>query len=531
MSEVNYTEQNPWILPSGRKLWRHSNGEGCVLEFNMYGKIVQLYVPDAQYRDFTSRLISLNTGEDIQLHSPILIWNTSNYLFDSAKEISEPFTETEFLTDSQLQIKLDSFLINNSFSNDFIGKDGTNSIITSLENLPGTGIYGKAASYARTLIPTGLSPCNLPNLYELTVVWLESDNIDFIDPTVNEYSSTKLGSPNRFSNYDLWSCTEVQYTASDTPRFFGIMFNRYGYISYSGRNYPYRVLPVLELSIIDPNAPKTKLITKVVVVDKGEAYETKGVSLGESEVLTTLTSLVQEYQNTYDELNQKVTALETKYNQGRVKIVESMMELKNNPEENLLYINDEVKAIVDDGSGIIPKAYISNGNEVTLKEVERKEEDPDDGNEYIGYVNKKEWVEGSFTFEVNKTISGIDNQVYCGYDTNHGLGITMGSTSIPGFKTLAFGADSSQPNTPIAIYIYFAEEEPYSSWGGKKLKITNLNKGTSMTTTTTVYPGDGGGQMICLPQDAADYSAILTIMNPTWSEEDRTFNIKIEAVE
>lgn len=135
-----------------------------------------------------------------------------------------------------------------------------------------------------------------------------------------------------------------------------------------------------------------KLITKVVVVDKGEAYETKGVSLGESEVLTTLTSLVQEYQNTYDELNQKVTALETKYNQGRVKIVESMMELKNNPEENLLYINDEVKAIVDDGSGIIPKAYISDGSEVTLKEVERKEEDPDDGNEYIGYVNKAEAV-------------------------------------------------------------------------------------------------------------------------------------------
>ena len=50
-------------------------------------------------------------------------------------------------------------------------------------------------------------------------------------------------------------------------------------------------------------------------------------------------------------------------------------------------INNEVKAIVDDGSGIIPKAYISDGSEVTLKEVERKEEDPDDGNEYIGYVN------------------------------------------------------------------------------------------------------------------------------------------------
>ena len=391
MSEVNYTEQNPWLLPSGRKLWRHPNGEGCVLEFNMYGKIVQLYVPDAEYRDFSSsKILSLNESGTMQLHSPILIWNQSGYLLETDKPYTESFTETEFLTDSQLQSKLDSFLINNTFSNDFTGKDGTDSIISSLENLTGPGIYGKAASYSRTLVPTGLSPCNLPNIYELAVIWLESDNIDSIDPTVNEYTSTRLGSPNRFGNYDLWCCSEVQYTSSDVSYFFGVDFNRYGYLSYSFRDSPNKVLPVLELSIIDPNAPKTKLITKVVVVDKGEAYETKVVSLGESEVLTTLTSLVQEYQNTYDELNQKVTALETKYNQGRVKIVESMMELKNNPEENLLYINDEVKAIVDDGSGIIPKAYISDGSEVTLKEVERKEEDPDDGNEYIGYVNKAE---------------------------------------------------------------------------------------------------------------------------------------------
>lgn len=159
----------------------------------------------------------------------------------------------------------------------------------------------------------------------------------------------------------------------------------------------------------------TKLITKIVVVDKGEAYETKGVSLGESEVLTTLTSLVQEYQNTYDELNQKVTALETKYNQGRVKIVDSMMELKNNPEENMLYINDEVKAIVDDGSGIIPKAYISDGSEITLKEIERKEEDPDDGNEYIGYVHKLEYLLLNITIAESSAIlnsPGSDTTAY-----------------------------------------------------------------------------------------------------------------------
>lgn len=385
MSEVNYTEQNPWILPSGRKLWRHPNGEGCVLEFNMYGKIVQLYVPDAEYRDFSFRTISSNIGWDTQLHTPVLKYNDYTYLFDSEKLYSQPFTPDEFLTDSQLQIKLDSILNNGTFANDFTAKEGTNAILESLDSL------SEAATYARSLVPTGLSACDLPNIYELAIIWLESDNIDSIDPTVdNSVANTrlKLGNPDRFDTGHFLTCTEIQDILDDNNfKSADIYYN--GIVNDDDRNASGNVLPVLELSI---KSPKHKLITKVVVVDKGEAYETKGVSLGESEVLTTLTSLVQEYQTTYDELNQKVTALETKYNQGRVKIVESMMELKNNPEENLLYINDEVKAIVDDGSGIIPKAYISGGSEVTLKEIERKEEDPDDGNEYIGYVNKAEAV-------------------------------------------------------------------------------------------------------------------------------------------
>lgn len=381
MSEVNYTEQNPWVLPSGRKLWRHSNGEGCVIEFDMYGKIVQLYVPDAQYRNFSSRAISNDTGWKPQLHIPVLKNNSSNsydYLLEVTKAYDQPFSVSEILTDIQLQTKLDLLLDNGTFADDFTAKDGTDAILTSLGN------NSEVASYVRSLIPSELNPCDIPNIYELCVIWLESDNIDAIDPTipsVNSFEDFRIGSPNRFSQNSFWTCTEVARGST----YYGVPLTASGGVTQSYRYNNNLVLPVLELSIKD--APKTKLITKVVVVDKGEAYETKGIPLSETNILTTLTSLVQEYQNTYNELNQKVTALETKYNQGKVKIVESMMELKNNPEENMLYINDEVKAIVDDGSGIIPKAYISDGSEVTLKEIERKEEDPDDGNEYLGYVN------------------------------------------------------------------------------------------------------------------------------------------------
>lgn len=392
MSEVNYTEQNPLITRGGRKLWRHPNGEGCVLEFDMYGKIVQLYVPDAKFREIAYKILSNNSPLGTQLNSQILEFDsTSNgyYIVSSHKYASQAFTETEFLTDSQLQNKLDSFLTSGTFANDLTAQTGTDAIYNNLyDSLVDPIIRSPAAVYVRSIIPSGLRACNIPNIYELSVIWLESDNIDSIDPTVVDYSAVRLGYPSRFRQNNIWSCSEVKVGNF----LYGLGFSNGGTVYKQDRNGANAnwVLPVLELSIKD--APKHKLITKVVVVDKGEAYETKGVSLGESEVLTTLTSLVQKYQNTYDELNQKVTALETKYNQGRVKIVESMMELKNNPEENLLYINDEVKAIVDNGSGIIPKAYISDGSEVTLKEVERKEEDPDDGNEYIGYVNKAEIV-------------------------------------------------------------------------------------------------------------------------------------------
>ena len=478
MSETNYTEQNPWLLPSGRKLWRHPNEEGCVLEFNMYGKIVQLYVPDAKYRDFTSKLISLNDGAYVQLHSPILIWNASNYLFDQAKEISEPFTETEFLTDSQLQIKLDSFLINNSFSNDFIGKDGTNSIITSLENLPGTGIYGKAASYARTLIPTGLSSCNLPNLYELTVIWLESDNIDFIDPTVNEYSSTKLGNPNRFSNYDLWSCTEVQYTASDTPRFFGIEFNRYGHISYSARNTPYRVLPVLELSIKD--TPKNKLITRIVVKKDGIAYKFKGVSLSNSNASTILDNLISDYTEQYNNLNAQITALENQLELGQVKFVTDMTTLNTEPLVNTLYVNNEVVGIVDDGSGIIPQVYLADGSSVSLKEVERKEEDPDDGNEYIGYVNKVEFsVVGIPILEVQGADTGaqvIGNELAVTDSTND---ISYIYQYVDSHIDIGIKLTSSLASSILNINS--------TNFSSSALKITRLDTGSHIIVNATNY--------------------------------------------
>ena len=166
-----------------------------------------------------------------------------------------------------------------------------------------------------------------------------------------------------------------------------------------------------------------------------------------------------------------------------------------------------------------------------LKEVERKEEDPDDGNEYIGYVNKKDWVEGNFTFESDQGIEGVTHQRYCGYDDTWGLGLSMGSTTIPGFKTLAYSYDSASPGVPISSYIYFSDQEPYSSWVNKHLKITNLKRNSSIITNATLTRGDGGGQLYIYSANNTDIPSITDVINDTWAPDQTTFTIKIEAVD
>lgn len=131
-------------------------------------------------------------------------------------------------------------------------------------------------------------------------------------------------------------------------------------------------------------------IKHLVVVKNGISYKFKGVSLQDSNASTILDNLINQYQTKYDELNTKITNLENQLELGQVKFVTDMTILNTEQLVNTLYVNNEVVGIVDDGSGIIPQVYLSDGSSVSLKEVDRKEEDADDGNEYLGYVNVEE---------------------------------------------------------------------------------------------------------------------------------------------
>lgn len=234
-----FTKNNIPIKTAGRRvIGRHVNWEGSVINFDQYGTRTNLFVPDAKFRDFARKAISFGNRRDTQVHTPIFKFSSYIHLFDPDKDYTQPFINNEFLTDTSLQSKLDLALTENgSFMEDFTAQEGTDAILLNLD------AESPAALAVQYLVPTGLIGCSLPNIYELAVIWLESDNIDLIDFTANEHLNTKLGSPNRFGKNTFWSCTEIQKGTS----FYGMQFSYSGSTYHLSRENLYSVLPVLEL--------------------------------------------------------------------------------------------------------------------------------------------------------------------------------------------------------------------------------------------------------------------------------------------
>ena len=229
------TESNPVILESGRKLWRHPNNEGCVLEFNEFGKTTKLFVPDAVYRstEIYSLIPSSNQNDFRYLDSigaPHIQYN----------KISLYLTNLESNTDSALQTFLTQSIPN--ISTEWTAKQYTNAYLQYVPDSP-------ACLFARSIVPTGLSGCDVPNLYELCVLWLEGANIDKYDPTVTENSSKKMEKFD-FSTY-VWASTE---TADGSAGSSSTWFHAPNFTGSNGdvttdyaRNASRGVVPVLEL--------------------------------------------------------------------------------------------------------------------------------------------------------------------------------------------------------------------------------------------------------------------------------------------
>ena len=222
---AQYTEAGQ-ITPSGRRIFRHSSNEGSVLEFDYWGRVMKLFVADAKYRS-ASLLVYDTTRRDHGL--PKMDDKGDWYPHGSGDDRSKPLTWT--MADKEWQDKWPK-----------LREDGTAKSNTDrLMQFSTTD----AAHYCRNQNISGIGALDLPNIYELFIMYMEADRLDAMDPTFEQYKDRGLGckaTEGRFhmSNGYIWSSSEY---SNDYAR--RVYYN--GYVRYDLQDIQNGVAPVKEL--------------------------------------------------------------------------------------------------------------------------------------------------------------------------------------------------------------------------------------------------------------------------------------------
>ena len=215
--------------PSGRKLYRHSSNAGSVIEFDYWGSSMKLFVADAKYRG-----LAAYDDTTSQMHGNPMIAVTHDY-FNGSADI-----KTEALTYNK-----DDAWIQSTYTdlrNDGTAKSNTDTLMKYSTTA--------AAHHCRNQDIPGVGQLDLPNLYELIILYLESDNIDALDPTAESNRDKALGKINPCGRFDfnntrsVWSSTEsgaMYYKAAWHVYDNGRAYN------YSYQTTVYGVAPVKEL--------------------------------------------------------------------------------------------------------------------------------------------------------------------------------------------------------------------------------------------------------------------------------------------
>ena len=177
---VDTTLEAQWeddqALPSGRKLYRHSSNQGSVIEFDYWGAKKKLFVADAKYRG--SNLAYDTTDRS---HGNPQVSVTTSYFNGSADNSTGTLSYTK--DDAWIQSTYPSL------KNDGTAKSNTDKLMAYSST--------QAAHHCRSQNISDVGQLDLPNLYELIILYLESDNIDALDPTVEERQHRCLRSNRR----------------------------------------------------------------------------------------------------------------------------------------------------------------------------------------------------------------------------------------------------------------------------------------------------------------------------------------------
>ena len=219
------TLQAQWEQPR-RKIYRHSSNEGSVVEFDYWGTPMKLFVADAKYRaagrayDTTPRS-----------HGNPQLSVTTEYFNGAADK------DTAALTYAKNDAWIQSTYA--ALKDDGTARSNTDTLMQYSTTL--------AAHHCRDQDIPGIGQLDLPNLYELIILYLESENIDALDPTAEANRGKALGKMNtngrfNFSNrHVIWASTEGGSNYAWQVGYGGRA------ISTNVQHYYYGVAPVKEL--------------------------------------------------------------------------------------------------------------------------------------------------------------------------------------------------------------------------------------------------------------------------------------------
>ena len=187
-------QQTSQVLPSGRRIYRHESGQGSVIEFNYWGVPMKLFVADAKYRG-----LGLRYDIKPRAHGNPQLKVTTSPLNGGSNDndtMALPYTRDDAWIQSTYP----------ELKGDGTAESNTDKLVV----YPTT----EAAHHCRNQDIPGVGQLDLPNLYELIILYLESDNIDALDPTVTSNRDKALGKMNTYGRFDfndqglVWSSTE-----------------------------------------------------------------------------------------------------------------------------------------------------------------------------------------------------------------------------------------------------------------------------------------------------------------------------------
>lgn len=201
------------VTKRGHKVYNRDDFHCVCVDFSYFGEMKTLQVPYAAYRPITKT-------ELLQIRYPMGRKSDDQVIMDLA-EMSLP--------DDELQNKLAELLV--------LGK------ATGRNNTNATVIIGSpAAQFCRAICFEGAEAghFDLGNVYEMSLIWLEADTIDKVDPTVKDYQWRALGK----SNPDGMFSSNLLLTSTLTIRHDGfIVITPDGKVMSTSKTSDFLVIP------------------------------------------------------------------------------------------------------------------------------------------------------------------------------------------------------------------------------------------------------------------------------------------------